>query len=138
VATLDELSEGRCILGLGLHTDSMVAWTGRDTTHYMAVVSDAVALIPAAFARRERRFRQPPLSVDRPVLPAVQAAPRGRAIYVSSFGDEFHELAARSATGASRWSRRAAGARHTVSAIERGIARSRRPRSQYTISGADG
>jgi 5,10-methylenetetrahydromethanopterin reductase len=135
VATLDELSAGRCILGLGLHTDSMVAWTGRDTTHYMAVMRDAVALIRQLLrgenaASDSRHYpwtdqcylRFKPRRADVP-------------IYVSSFGDEFHELAGEIGDGCQPMVTPPAGARHTVSAIERGIARSGRPRSQYTISG---
>ena len=45
-ATLDELSSGRCIIGLGMHTADMVQWTGID-------VSDHV-----------RRTREPSTSSD--------------------------------------------------------------------------
>jgi len=135
VATLDELAQGRCILGLGLHTDSMVAWTGRDTTHYMAVMRDAVALI-------RQLLRGENAASDSPHFPwtdqcYLRFKPR-RAdvpIYVSSFGDKFHELAGEIGDGCQPMVTPPAGARHTVSAIERGIARSGRPRNQYTISG---
>ena len=114
VATLDELSAGRCILGLGLHTESMVAWTGRDTTHYMAVMREAVALI-------RRLLRGENAASDSPYFPwtdqcYLRFKPR-RAdvpIYMSSFGDDFHELAGEIGDGCQPMVTPPAGARHTV------------------------
>jgi len=134
-ATLDELSGGRCILGLGLHTDRMVGWTGRDTTHYMAVVREAVSLV-------RRLLRGENAASDSPHFPwtdqcylRFKPLRANIPIYLSSFGDDFHELAGEIGDGCQPMVTPPAGARHTVGAIERGIARSRRARSQYTISG---
>jgi alkanesulfonate monooxygenase SsuD/methylene tetrahydromethanopterin reductase-like flavin-dependent oxidoreductase (luciferase family) len=44
-ATLDELSGGRCILGLGMHTGEMVRWTGIDTSDCLQRTREAVDLI---------------------------------------------------------------------------------------------
>jgi len=44
-ATLDELSQGRYILGLGLHTEKMVEWTGRDASAYQQCTREATDII---------------------------------------------------------------------------------------------
>ncbi len=47
IATLDELSQGRAVLGLGLHTEKMVEWTGIDAGNYMTATREATAIIRA-------------------------------------------------------------------------------------------
>ncbi len=45
LATLDELSEGRAELGLGLHTTEMVGWTGIDAGDYVQCTREAVDIV---------------------------------------------------------------------------------------------
>ncbi len=45
IATLDELSLGRVVLGLGLHTEKMVEWTGIDASNYMTATREATEII---------------------------------------------------------------------------------------------
>jgi 5,10-methylenetetrahydromethanopterin reductase len=47
IATLDDLSRGRAVLGLGLHTEQMVEWTGIDASDYMQRTREAVEIIRA-------------------------------------------------------------------------------------------
>ncbi len=47
IATLDELSHGRAVLGLGLHTEKMVEWTGIPASDYMTRTREAVDIIRA-------------------------------------------------------------------------------------------
>jgi len=47
IATLDELSRGRAVLGLGLHTEKMVEWTGIPAGDYMVRTREAVDIIRA-------------------------------------------------------------------------------------------
>ena len=47
IATLDELSQGRAVLGLGLHTEKMVEWTGIDASNYITATREATAIIRA-------------------------------------------------------------------------------------------
>ena len=44
-ATLDELSAGRCILGLGMHTCDMVQWTGIDVSDPLGRTRECVDLV---------------------------------------------------------------------------------------------
>ena len=133
-ATLDELSGGRCIVGLGLHTTDMVKWTGNDTTDYLGVMREAVDLMRALWRGETtlggRHFRWTdqcylrfkPLRADIPV-------------YVSSFGEDFHELAGEIGDGCQPMLTPPADARRVATAIERGIARAGRRRQTFTVSG---
>jgi 5,10-methylenetetrahydromethanopterin reductase len=47
IATLDELSRGRAVLGLGVHTEKMVEWTGIDASDYLPRTREAVEIIRA-------------------------------------------------------------------------------------------
>ena len=47
VATLDELSDGRAVLGLGLHGPAMVEWTGIDASNYVTRTREAVEIVRA-------------------------------------------------------------------------------------------
>jgi len=47
LATLDDLSAGRAVLGLGLHTQKMVEWTGIDASDYQQRTLEAVEIIRA-------------------------------------------------------------------------------------------
>jgi 5,10-methylenetetrahydromethanopterin reductase len=45
VATLDEISHGRAVLGLGLHTTDMLAWVGIDAKNALTRTREAVQLV---------------------------------------------------------------------------------------------
>ncbi len=47
IASLDELSNGRAVLGLGLHTHKMVEWTGTDASHSIQATREATEIIRA-------------------------------------------------------------------------------------------
>lgn len=49
IGTLDELSEGRVVLGMGVHTEKMVEWTGIDASNYMTRTREATEIIRALF-----------------------------------------------------------------------------------------
>ena len=45
VATLDELSEGRAVLGLGLHTEKMVEWLGLKADDMITRTRESIEII---------------------------------------------------------------------------------------------
>jgi 5,10-methylenetetrahydromethanopterin reductase len=47
IASLDELSDGRAVLGLGLHTHKMVEWTGIDASESITATREATEIIRA-------------------------------------------------------------------------------------------
>ena len=92
IATVDSLSDGRAVLGLGLHTEEMVGWVGIDASDYLVRTREAVAMIRAllrgevvdyqgqAFKWSDQCYlRFKPLRPDIP-------------IYVAGFGPEYFEL----------------------------------------------
>ena len=133
-ATLDELSGGRCIVGVGLHTEDMVRWTGNDTVGYLDVMREAVDLMrrlwrgETAVGGRHFGWTEQCYLRFKPLRPDIP-------VYVSSFGDDFHELAGEIGDGCQPMLTPPADAKRVVTAIERGVARSGRQRSSHTISG---
>ena len=83
LATLDELSGGRAVLGYGLHTDEMVEWLGFDASDRVERIRDSVetvrALLRGETLRNEWYLRFEPPRPDPP-------------IYVTPFGRDLLEL----------------------------------------------
>ena len=83
LATLDELSGGRAVLGYGLHTDEMVGWLGFDASDRVERIRESVEMVRRLLrgetVRDEWYLRFEPL---RPAPP----------IYVTPFGRELLEL----------------------------------------------
>jgi 5,10-methylenetetrahydromethanopterin reductase len=83
LATLDELSGGRAVLGYGLHTDEMVEWYGFDASDRVDRIRESVEtvrrLLRGETLRDEWYLRFEPLRPDPP-------------IYVTPFGRDLLEL----------------------------------------------
>ncbi len=122
-ATLDELSGGRFILGLGLHTDAMVRWTGWDADNYRQRTREAADIIRrllrgdvAAYAGEEFRWNEQcylrfePLREDLP-------------IYICAFGEDYLALSGEIGDGSLPMITPPASANYMVRAIRRGLAR---------------
>ncbi len=134
-ATLDDLSQGRFILSLGLHTEKMVEWTGIDASDYMQCTREAVDIVKAllrgdtvAYAGKHFKWtdqcylRMPVLRKDLP-------------IDVSAFGTEYLELSGEIGDGSLPMITPPESAAYMVSNIRRGLERSGRDNSDYVISG---
>jgi 5,10-methylenetetrahydromethanopterin reductase len=92
LATLDQLSEGRAVSGLGLHTTEMVAWTGYDASNVIERTREAVDIIRALFAgetvvRQTREYQWSDQCYFR-FDPFKREIP----IYVSAFGEDYLHL----------------------------------------------
>ena len=83
LATLDELSGGRAVLGYGLHTDEMVEWLGFDASDRAERIRESVLtvrrLLRGETLRDEWYLRFDPVRPDPP-------------IYVTPFGRDLLEL----------------------------------------------
>ena len=134
-ATLDELSNGRCVLGIGMHTDEMLRWAGLDASERLQRTREAVDLIRrllrgevAASAGPSFRWgeqcylRFKPMRADLP-------------IYVGAFGRDYHELSGEIGDGSQPMITPPASAAYLVESIERGLKRAGRDRGGFVISG---
>ena len=134
-ATLDDLSQGRFILSLGLHTEKMVEWTGIDASSYMQCTREAVEIVKALLrgeivAYEGKHFswtdqcylRMPVLREDLP-------------IYVSAFGREYLELSGEIGDGSLPMITPPESAEYMVSNIRDGLKRAGRDGSDFVISG---
>lgn len=92
LATLDELSGGRAVIGIGLHTHDMVNWAGVDCTDILQVTRESVDLIRRLLNGEVVEHRSPHFSWSdqcylrfKPLRPDIP-------IYVCAFGDAFLAL----------------------------------------------
>lgn len=135
VMTLDELSGGRCLLGLGLHTTEMVAWTGIDASDYLDRTREATAIIRALLRgetvdwqgriyrwSEQCYLRFPPLRAEVPIL-------------ISAFGTEYLELAGAIGDGCLPMLTPPESVDYMVSSIRSGAERAGRSLDDFEISG---
>lgn len=135
IGTLDELSGGRCILGLGLHTREMVEWTGIGAGDYVERTREATEIIRAllrgetwnrsgaAFKWGDQCYlRFKPLRAQVP-------------IYISAFGPDYLALAGAIGDGCLPMLTPPASADYMVSHIHRGAAQAGRRLDDFEISG---
>lgn len=134
-ATLDELSGGRCLLGLGMHTGEMVQWTGIDASDCLQRTREAVDLVRrllrgevAANAGPSFRWSEQCYLRFKPLRAEIP-------IYVSAFGRDYHELSGEIGDGSQPMITPPQAARRVVEWIERGVARADRDRTRFVISG---
>jgi 5,10-methylenetetrahydromethanopterin reductase len=83
VATLDELSGGRAVLGYGLHTDEMVEWLGFDAADRAQRIRDSVDTV--------RRLLRGETVADQQYL-RFEPVRRDPPIYVTPYGRDLLEL----------------------------------------------
>ena len=134
-ATLDDLSGGRLILGVGLHTEKMVEWTGIDASAYMQCTREAIDIIRRLFRGEtvdyhgelfqwtEQCYMR--MDVPRPDMP----------IYAAGFGAEYLQLCGEVGDGSLPMITPPESAGYMVNNIRRGAARSVAERSSHVISG---
>lgn len=125
LATLDELSGGRAVLGYGLHTDEMVGWLGFDASDRVDRIRDSVEtvrrLVRGETVRDEWYLRFEPLRPDPP-------------IYVTPFGRDLLELSGEIGDGSLPLVMPPAAAPDVVEAIHAGARVAGRDPSEVDIA----
>ncbi len=134
-ATLDELSGGRFILGMGLHTLDMIGWAGVDASDYLQRHREAAHLIRGLWRGEvmehngesyqwgpECYLRFKPL---RPNIP----------IYLAAFGEEFLRLSGEIGDGSLPMITPPASAKRMIAPIREGLAARDDPAPEYVVSG---
>ena len=135
IATLDELSQGRVVLGLGLHTEQMVQWTGIETGDYIKAIEEATQVIRALLRGEVVDFVGEHYQwTDQCYLrftPYRDSIP----IYICPFGEEYLALSGAIGDGSLPMITPPASANYMVPAIHKGIEGAQRQVSDVDISG---
>lgn len=135
LATLDELSRGRAVIGVGLHTKAMVEWAGVDCTHLLRRTRESVRLIRALLNgevaisdnedfhwNEQCSLRFKPLRADVP-------------IYVCAFGEDYLALSGEIGDGSLPMITPPASAGRMVDCIKTGLARRSDGKTDFDIAG---
>jgi len=92
VATLDQLSDGRALLGLGLHTEAMVAWTGTDASDYLVRTREAVEIIRSLLRGEVVDYHGQAFHWSDQCYLRFEPLRSAVPIYVCAFGEEYLAL----------------------------------------------
>ncbi|MCH8944893.1 MAG: LLM class flavin-dependent oxidoreductase [Proteobacteria bacterium] len=134
-ATLDDLSGGRFILGLGFHTQKMVEWTGIDASDYIHCTREAVDVVRALLHGETVVYKGQHFNWSDQCYMRMPVLRKDLPIYVAAFGSEYLELSGEIGDGSLPMITPPESANYMVSNIRRGLARSGRDGSDYMISG---
>jgi len=134
LATLDEVSGGRAVIGIGLHTHDMVNWAGVDCTDILQVTRESVDLIRRLLNGEVVEHHSPHFSWSdqcylrfKPLRPDIP-------IYVCAFGDDYLALSGEIGDGSLPMVTPPASAPRMVACIEKGLA-GRDPGTAFDIAG---
>jgi 5,10-methylenetetrahydromethanopterin reductase len=135
LATLDEISNGRAVIGVGVHTEEMTQWLGIQADAVMTRTREAIDIVRRLlrgevvdYSGREFRWTdQCYLRFD----PMRKEIP----IYACGFGKEYNALTGEIGDGSLPMVTPPESAGYMVDAINRGVARSGRDRKEIDIAG---
>lgn len=135
LATLDELSGGRAILGLGLHTTEMVEWTGIRAGDYLARTQEATSLIRALLRGERGPFRGKAFNWSEQCYLRWQPVRREIPIYISAFGPDYLALSGAIGDGSLPMLTPPESASYMVEHIRRGARDAGKSLDKFVISG---
>lgn len=133
-ATLDELSNGRYILGLGLHTEQMVEWTGRDTSDYQQRTREATDIIRRLLRGEVVDYGGQAFNWSEQCYLRFKPVRQNLPIYISAFGEEYLALSGEIGDGSLPMITPPNSASYMVPAIRKGHDRNERA-GEFVISG---
>jgi 5,10-methylenetetrahydromethanopterin reductase len=135
LATLDDLSRGRAVLGLGVHTEKMVEWTGIDASDYLLRTREAVEIIRALLRGEVVDYRGEAFRwTDQCYLrfkPFRSEVP----IYVCAFGPEYLALSGAIGDGSLPMITPPESASYMVESIAAGARQANREVAEVDIAG---
>ena len=134
LATLDELSGGRALLGLGLHTTEMVEWTGIDTGNYLQRTREATTLIRRLLRGENAAFQGREFHWGEQCYLRFTPPRRDVPIYISAFGPDYLALSGAIGDGALPMLTPPESAPYMVEHIRRGQTEVRMQIPKETIS----
>ncbi len=135
IATLDELSGGRAVLGLGMHTGEMVEWLGLKASDMIQRTREAVAMVRALLrgevvAYQGREFQWTDQCYLRFAPPRADVP-----IYPCGFGEDYLALTGEVGDGSLPMITPPDSAARMVAAINEGVVRSGRKPGSIDIAG---
>ena len=139
LATLDELSKGRAVLGLGLHTIDMIGWVGIEARDPIARTREAVQLIRNCFDSLQEKISEPFHGKEfnwgsEAYLRFKPYRPRPP-IYIAGFGKSFNELSGEIGDGSLPMVTPPESASYMVEPIIEGCRKARRDIHEIDIAG---
>lgn len=135
LATLDELSGGRAILGLGLHTTEMVEWTGIGAGDCIERTREAAGLIRALLRGERGPFHGRAFHWSEQCYLRFEPLRHAVPIYISAFGPGYLALSGAIGDGALPMLTPPESAPYMVAQIRRGLGQSGRTADGFVISG---
>lgn len=136
LATVDLLSKGRMILGLGVHTEKMVEWTGIDASDYIQRTEEAVYLIRALLRGEDIQYKGQCFNWQEECYLRFEPQRANPPIYVAAFGPEYLQMSGRVGDGSLPMLTPPASASYMVSTINEGLKDNLHVESDnYVISG---
>ncbi len=135
LATLDELSQGRATIGIGMHTGEMVAWTGKNPEDHLDRTREAVDILRAllrgevvAYAGAAYQWTKSCYLRFKPLRAEIP-------IYVAAFGEAYLELSGAIGDGSLPMLTPPESAGLMVGPIRRGIEEAGRATEEVDIAG---
>lgn len=120
-ATLDELSRGRFILGLGLHATVMVEWSGFDARDYLVRTREAADMIRRLFRGEVVSYSGEAFQWNDQCYLRFKPVRQDLPIYISAFGEDYFALAGAIGDGSLPMITPPESANYVVPAIRRGM-----------------
>jgi 5,10-methylenetetrahydromethanopterin reductase len=135
IATLDELSEGRAVLGLGLHTGKMLEWMGIQVDDMITRTREAIEIVRKLLkgevvAYRGKEFQWTDQCYLR-FKPYRERVP----IYACGFGRDYLAMTGEIGDGSLPMVTPPESAKHMAGAIEEGIRKAGRKLADIDIAG---
>ena len=92
LATLDELSEGRAILGLGLHTTEMVEWSGYDAADHIQRTREGTEIIRALLRGETVAYQGESFNLTDQCYMRFTPFRAEVPVYIAGFGEDYNAL----------------------------------------------
>lgn len=135
LATLDLLSAGRATLGLGLHTDTMVGWTGHDASDHLERTRAATEIIRRLLRGETVAGRVGPFELSSECFLRFEPFRPDPPILVAAWGHDYLELSGEIGDGSLPMITPPASAPLMVAPIHEGARRAGRDPSTLEIAG---
>ncbi len=135
IATLDDLSSGRAVLGLGVHTEKMVEWTGIDASDYLVRTREAVEIVRALLRGEVVAYKGKAFQWTEQCYLRFKPYRKEIPIYVCAFGPEYLALSGAIGDGSLPMITPPESAAYMVSAIAAGAKEAGRDMAEIDIAG---